>query len=467
MSECTCNKFEMIDEGDTFYMLQEGSTPVIVDPMPISGSSNLVSSGGIYTAIEDATEIDPTLSVSGMAADALSTGSIKSDVNNRFGVVDEVCTATKTTVSWLNATCHNHVYLFNGNKTTTGANYLRLTGAFTAAAQQSAAAAWERTLLLKRGVYKFSANIIKGINTFTASNDNIYVYDTGHTNPVAQFRFDSTTTYIISEDTNLLLVYAIHGTGNFSGFAFEIVIEDLSAPSLYQGKTLSILGDSISTFAGYIQEGNATYYPRDTVTNVADTWWYKLLCCLGMTLEVNNSWSGSRVTTTGGEAQAGCMTRCQSLGDNPDVIIVWMGINDFNNEVQLGTYDGTTSIPSVTTTFREAYGIMLNKILTTYQQSEVYVCTLPQCERNSSEGFPEINTNGVALAEFNKAIVELANAFGVKILDHNKCGLTYQNMPIYNPDNLHPNKDGHTLVALNDVKTLDSYLRINKLRFIG
>lgn len=230
----------------------------------------------------------------------------------------------------------------------------------------------------------------------------------------------------------------------------------ISNNSIYKGKSLSILGDSISTFSGYIPEGNATYYPSGTVTAVTDTWWKKLIDALEMTLNVNNSWSGSRVTTTNGETSAGCMTRCQSLGTSPDVIIVWMGINDFNNEVALGTYDGKSAVPETTTTFREAYGIMLNKILTAYQSSEVWVCTLPQCERNGGSGFPEINGNGVALTDFNIAILELARAFGVKVLDHNKCGLTYQNMPTFNPDNLHPNKFGHSLVANNDIWQMDS-----------
>lgn len=229
--------------------------------------------------------------------------------------------------------------------------------------------------------------------------------------------------------------------------------------SVYKGKTLSILGDSISTFSGYIPSGNASYYPSGTVQAVTDTWWKKLIDALQMTLLVNNSWSGSRVTTTNGEISAGCMTRCQNLGTSPDVIIVWMGINDFNNEVALGTYDGKSAIPSTTTTFREAYGIMLNKILAAYKTAEVWVCTLPQCERNGTEVFPEINGNSVPLADFNEAICELADAFGVKILDHNKCGLTYQNMDVFNPDELHPNKFGHSLVANNDIRQMDNIVR--------
>lgn len=224
----------------------------------------------------------------------------------------------------------------------------------------------------------------------------------------------------------------------------------------YKGKTLSILGDSISTFSGYIPSGNVTYYPTGDVQSVQDTWWKKLADALGMSINVNNSWSASRVTTTNGEASAGCGVRAESLGTNPDVIIIWMGINDFNLEVGLGTYDGKSAIPSTTTTFREAYAIMLNKVLTTYPRAEVWVCTLPQCERNGAETFPEINGNNVPLLDFNLAIEELARAFGVKVLDHNRSGLTYQNMSVFNPDELHPNKYGHSVIANNDIRQMDN-----------
>lgn len=235
--------------------------------------------------------------------------------------------------------------------------------------------------------------------------------------------------------------------------------------SSYKDKSLSILGDSISTYAGYIPSGNANYYTGSNagVSSVNDTWWKKLIDALGMTLNLNNSWSGSRVTTTGGEASAGCMSRCQNLGTAPDVIIVYMGINDFNNEVALGTYDGNGDFPTITTTFREAYAIMLNKIMIAYPTSEIWVATLPPCERNGDLGAPEKNGNGVLLNDFNEAIRNLAKVFGAKILEHAQCGLTYQNMNLYMGDwntsassGLHPNASGHSLIANNDIRQLDA-----------
>lgn len=232
--------------------------------------------------------------------------------------------------------------------------------------------------------------------------------------------------------------------------------------SVYAGKKLSVLGDSISTFTGYIPAGNAVWYTgrNNGVSSVNDTWWMKLIKGLDMQLLVNNSWSGSRVTTTDGSAKSGCYSRCEALGNDPDVIIVYMGINDFNNGVTLGTYNGDGAFPAETTTFREAYAVMLNKILKKYPKTEVWACTLPYCERTGENTFPEVNGNGVTLDVWNEAIRDLAALFGVKVLENAECGLTYQNMSAYMGDyaageGLHPNAAGHSLLANQAIRQMD------------
>lgn len=234
-------------------------------------------------------------------------------------------------------------------------------------------------------------------------------------------------------------------------------------PSLLNGKSLSILGDSISTYAGYIPVGNANYYTGNNagVSSVNDTWWMKVINALGLTLNLNNSWSGSRVTTTDGNTSAGCYTRCQNLGTTPDIIMVYMGINDFNNEVALGTYDGNGTFPTATTTFRESYAIMLNKLMTAYPLADVYTFTLPPCERNGGIGAPEKNGNDVLLSDFNDAIINLSEVFNTKLVPLHECGLTYYNMSTYMGDwnsgaqtALHPNAAGHSLIANKVLKTV-------------
>lgn len=64
-------------------------------------------------------------------------------------------------------------------------------------------------------------------------------------------------------------------------------------------RNVFILGDSYSTFAGYIPEGYSAYYPNLDVSTVEQTWWMRLLLENGDRLLQNNSWSGSTVGYTG------------------------------------------------------------------------------------------------------------------------------------------------------------------------
>ena len=67
-------------------------------------------------------------------------------------------------------------------------------------------------------------------------------------------------------------------------------------------ENMLIIGDSISTFEGYIPEGYRPYYPihqNSRVDSVADTWWHKLTVKIGANLVRNDSWSGSTVCYTG------------------------------------------------------------------------------------------------------------------------------------------------------------------------
>ncbi len=64
-----------------------------------------------------------------------------------------------------------------------------------------------------------------------------------------------------------------------------------------------ILGDSYSTFGGYIPEKYEAYYSetseKSSLHNVADTWWHSLLAETKSNLIHNNSWSGSTICYTG------------------------------------------------------------------------------------------------------------------------------------------------------------------------
>lgn len=136
-------------------------------------------------------------------------------------------------------------------------------------------------------------------------------------------------------------------------------------------KKISILGDSLSTFKGYIPEGNYIYYPNDNndVTSVEQTWWYKLIQETNATLEINNSYSGSKVS--GGVANQSYTERCTNLG-NPDYIIIHGGTNDRWQNIPVGTLHFESKDEELNINeFADAYDLMVRRILRLYPHANI------------------------------------------------------------------------------------------------
>lgn len=247
--------------------------------------------------------------------------------------------------------------------------------------------------------------------------------------------------------------------------------------SVYKNKYLSILGDSISTFKGISNDSNlglgknAVYYTgsNNGISSVNDTYWMKVINALGMKLCVNNSWSGGYLTkhrpNVGAEndsdgSVSNAMVRCKSLHNgsiNPDVIIIMIGINDFIANIQIGNFnDDSTGIPTGnnSTTIREAWANLINNVCTSYPKAEIYLLTYPQAR-------VDVGTDGgVRLETYRDSIREISELFGIKFIDLAKCGITTQNSSLYLPDDLHPNANGHSLMANEIIRVLDPCVRI-------
>lgn len=225
--------------------------------------------------------------------------------------------------------------------------------------------------------------------------------------------------------------------------------------SKIQGKKVSIIGDSISTFNGYIPNEYAYFYPKGNVTSVTQTWWYQVIQELGMTLLKNCSWSGSECygdSTSTTSAAAGCSTkRITDLADGttkPDIVFCYIGINDFYNGVGLSEWTPESSIPTESASisnFLDAYVIMINKIRKTYPDARVFCFTLMDCPTVKT-GYPLINGAGVSLYSFNEAIRKVARTFGCDVIDLHSCGLSQYNFSSHGTDTTHPNVSGHKMM---------------------
>jgi lysophospholipase L1-like esterase len=271
---------------------------------------------------------------------------------------------------------------------------------------------------------------------------------------------DTAADFEISDRDGNVLVRFKNGhiiTKNFD--SANIDVETLA--SKFKNKRMAIIGDSISTFEGTMPTGYVTYYPAGDIQNVDDTYWMKIVNGLDMTV-TNCAWSGS--TTSGdsssdNNAFAACSNkRINDLGrdGNPDIVLCYIGINDFNTSVPIGTWDCNTAIPSDgnITTFSDAYALMIWKIYSTYPRARVFCCTLPddvKHDKPSIDGYPSLNNNGDSVGRFNNKIREIANALGADVIELQACGINYANIDTFTSDNIHPNKEGHLLFS-NKIK---------------
>ena len=139
-----------------------------------------------------------------------------------------------------------------------------------------------------------------------------------------------------------------------------------SGGGLLFAQKVSILGDSYSTFDGYMSnDTNAIWYfksespyrnKNNDVTKVEDTWWHQLIYgTKGFSLEVNNSFSGATICYSGYKkgneprvpiaglqdyrdySNRSFVNRTNTLG-NPDIILVCGGTNDSWAGSPIGNY---------------------------------------------------------------------------------------------------------------------------------
>lgn len=283
---------------------------------------------------------------------------------------------------------------------------------------------------------------------------------------------DETLAFMKSDDP-VICCYASGGGLNFY-YDLAKAAKSQVSQSIYYGiytdeyvdlteKKLSVLGDSISTYSGISNNttsanstlgSNAVYYPKNDIDSASETWWSQAAEYTNMDLLVNNSWSGSKVLSgSGASYQSRCVQLHDDTGDNagtePDVIAVYMGINDFIARTAVGTFNSLSDIYSkengyiTPTTFAEAYAITIHKMQERYKKADVFVFTLPPVSAN---------TDLALLNSYNQTIRKIAEYFDCYVVDLAAVeGYEYSK---YTIDGLHPNEKGMDLITDIFARTL-------------
>lgn len=203
---------------------------------------------------------------------------------------------------------------------------------------------------------------------------------------------------------------------------------------MYEGKRLSILGDSVSTYRGLSNDTDANkttstnaYFYREPFPSER-TYWMLVMKELGLELCVNNSYSGGNLS--GRENPDAGVNRARELardsGEVPDLIIVFMGLNDLGRGVSVDV-------------FFADYEKTLQTIKERYPLSKVCCINLPDRDMFFKER---------AIA-FNKVIEDcvrkmgegyfVADLFNSRLNNDCYCDNTV--------DGLHPDEDGMRMIA--------------------
>ena len=254
------------------------------------------------------------------------------------------------------------------------------------------------------------------------------------------------------------------------------LVETTATQGKLNGKKLSILGDSISTYKGVsnnaeinstIENNEVFYGTQNTTVAESDTWWQQAADNTGMSVLVNNSWAGANVATNfGNTTKGGCTARAENLhnndGENPDIIAVYMGINDNGCLTGLGSFNDVSDIWNGTAyvgnteLFATAYATMVHKIVTKYSAADVFLFTLPRNNylwQGTKEQYKALQD------EYNKMICKIAGVFGCKVVDlATAVGEDYSD---YLTDTIHPNAKGMDIITAAFETALYSYYSEN------
>ena len=292
-----------------------------------------------------------------------------------------------------------------------------------------------------------------------------------------------TSSFIVPENATMLLLtgrsdsnYVKLTQNNVTPFDYvDYKINNIE--KTLAGKKLSLLGDSISAYAGTIPQGNTPYYNGNNsgVSSPEQMWWNILCKETGMTPLVINGWSGSGINWQTDSSHSSITpmsddSRCNNLGDDditPDVIIIAGGINDYTyaeqeqnepldwNGIDVPQYTEPSAGKKVYASFTEAYVAMIKKLQTNYPKAIIVALSTWFSMRGTDNGYILTHTVGQNVytqQNYNDKIKYVAEQMHIPYIDVSNIGFNRNNFyPTYAVDSstipTHPNARGHEVMG--------------------
>ena len=219
-------------------------------------------------------------------------------------------------------------------------------------------------------------------------------------------------------------------------------------------KTFGVYGDSITTFEGFVPTEALFYYPiySSSVKTVKQTWWKIVEATTGLALTRNISYSGSTVSSGYGNDYGSNPSRVSKLaygnGESPDIIIIYLGINDVVNGV-------------ASSKFEEQYRKMINTMKSNHPNSQLVVCNLAYETYTDGSNPSGYNRPGLR-EEFNGIIEKIAKENSIPLVDLDKV-ITKETEKVNNwyylGDNIHPSDKGMQVIAEAVIEKINELLK--------
>ena len=275
---------------------------------------------------------------------------------------------------------------------------------------------------------------------------------------------------------------------------FDVMLEEVK--SVYGDKYLSIMGDSISTYDGITLSGNSIWYGATSIAQAGfsshyDTYWGNMLEHIEMKLCVDNAWSGDNVCSSGR-----AFGRAQNLHNgstNPDLILVYYGINDtwggagggkqvgelytllqnrgdktrkqvveewIDDVIARAAANGFQNDSGSYSSWSEAYAIMLYLMKQKYSNADIVLFELVENGAYYSDLY--VNANNL-VPQYNEVINALAAYFDMPVVRQYSL-IDSSNYEFYTHDwyLLHPNAAGHEVMFKELIYTLYTDIQKNK-----
>ncbi len=242
-------------------------------------------------------------------------------------------------------------------------------------------------------------------------------------------------------------------------------------------RSFSIIGDSVSTFSGFVPPENRVYYEGSQIAatgvdDVGKTWWMRVIGQMGGVFLANASFSGSLTEGAGFPAACSPERVRQVLGpdgERPDVILCFMGINDFGwggahaqaegrspatphclNLDEVPQRVAGTAPAGALNGFARAYGTMLDGLRSLCPDAEIWCMTLLPSRQTDAAG-PSFcyQLRGIHLDAYNDVIRQAAAERGMGVADVRALGFDYESI-----DGTHPTALGMEQIAAMTVSSM-------------